>query len=62
MRPAFHVFEPGHRLQVTLGTGDFPTHIFNPKEYPDLLGGAYDVQRNGGAASFLTVPLAGSRR
>ncbi|WP_405133121.1 CocE/NonD family hydrolase [Nocardia sp. NBC_01388] len=59
VRPAFHVFEPGHRLRVTLGTGDFPTHIFNPKQYPDLLGGVYDVQRNGGAASFLTVPLAG---
>lgn len=59
IRPAFHVFEPGHRLQITIGSGDAPTHIFNPKDYPALLGGVYDVQRTEGAASFLTVPLAG---
>ncbi|MFE9578977.1 CocE/NonD family hydrolase [Nocardia sp. NPDC006044] len=58
IRPAFHVFEPGHRLQITIGSGDAPTHIVNPKDYPALLGGVYDVQRTEGAASFLTVPLA----
>ncbi|MEV6279786.1 CocE/NonD family hydrolase [Nocardia sp. NPDC051832] len=57
VRPAFHVLQPGHRLQVTLGTGDMPTHILNPKDYPALLGGSYEVQRNAAAASFLTVPL-----
>ncbi|MFB8278110.1 CocE/NonD family hydrolase [Nocardia colli] len=60
IRPAFHVFEPGHRLQITIGSGDAPTHIVNPKDYPALLGGVYDVQRTEGAASFLTVPLAGA--
>ncbi|MFJ4658850.1 CocE/NonD family hydrolase [Nocardia sp. NPDC088792] len=59
VRPAFHVFAPGHRLQITIGTGDFPTHILNPKDYPALLGSSYDIERNADAASFLTVPLAG---
>lgn len=58
VRPAFHVFQPGHRLQVTIGTGDAPTHIFNPKDYPALLGSSYDIQRNEHAASYLTLPLA----
>lgn len=58
VRPAFHVFQPGHRLQITLGSGDFPTHMLNPKDYPALLGGSYDIQRTDGAASFVTVPLA----
>ncbi|MFC9435989.1 CocE/NonD family hydrolase [Nocardia sp. NPDC057030] len=60
IRPAFHVFRPGHRLQITIGSGDAPTHILNPKDYPALLGGVYDIQRTEGAASFLTVPLAGA--
>ncbi|MFG1790127.1 CocE/NonD family hydrolase [Nocardia sp. NPDC049149] len=58
IRPVFHVFQPGHRLQVTIGSGDAPTHILNPKDYPALLGGVYDIQRIDGAASLLTVPLA----
>lgn len=58
IRPAFHVFAPGHRLQITIGTGDFPTHILNPKDYPALLGSSYDIQRNDTAASFLAIPLA----
>ncbi len=57
VRPSFHVFEPGHRLQITIGSGDAPTHILNPKDYPNLFGGAYDVQRNAGNASFMTLPL-----
>lgn len=36
--------------------------IFNPKDYPALLGGEYDIQRTGQAASFLTLPLAGLSR
>ncbi|MFD6162630.1 hypothetical protein ACFWF7_17865 [Nocardia sp. NPDC060256] len=51
-------FQPGHRLQVTIGSGDAPTHIVNPKDYPALLGGVYDIQRTEGAASFRTLPLA----
>lgn len=41
-----------------------PLHaiIFNPKDYPALLGGEYDIQRTGQAASFLTLPLAGLSR
>ncbi|MFI9510745.1 CocE/NonD family hydrolase [Nocardia sp. NPDC052566] len=62
VRPAFHVFQPGHRLQITIASGDLPTHILNPKDYPSLFGGAYDIQRTGSAASFLTVPLAGVSR
>ncbi|WP_280357281.1 CocE/NonD family hydrolase [Nocardia otitidiscaviarum] len=58
VRPAFHVLRPGHRLQITLGTGDMPTHLLNPKDYPALLGSSYDIRRHAGAASFLTVPLS----
>ncbi|WP_405498841.1 CocE/NonD family hydrolase C-terminal non-catalytic domain-containing protein [Nocardia sp. NBC_00511] len=58
IRPAFHVFASGHRLQVTLASGDAPTHILNPKDYPSLLGGSVDIQRGADAASYLTVPLA----
>ncbi len=57
VRPSFHVFEPGHRLQIAVGSGDAPTRILNPKDYPNLFGGAYDVQRNAGLASFMTLPL-----
>lgn len=57
VRPAFHVFEPGHRLQVTVASGDAPTHILLPKDYPNLFGGAYDVQRNAQFSSYLTIPL-----
>ncbi|MBF6333131.1 CocE/NonD family hydrolase [Nocardia transvalensis] len=58
VRPAFHIFRPGHRLQITIASGDAPTHILTPKDYPNLLGGTVDVQRNAEHASFVTVPLA----
>lgn len=58
VRPVFHVFQPGHRLQVTIGSGDAPTHILNPKDYPSLLGGSYDVQRDRAHSSYLVLPLA----
>jgi hypothetical protein len=47
----------GWRLRVTITTGDTP-HLFpSVAQTPRLLGGVYDVQRNGSAASLLTVPL-----
>lgn len=48
----------GWRLRVTITTGDTP-HLFpSVAQLPRLFGGIYDVQRNAGAASSLTVPLA----
>ncbi len=58
VRPAFHVFEPGHRLQITIASGDAPTHILGPKDYPALLGGTVEVRRTAEHPSFVTVPLA----
>lgn len=57
VRPAFHVFEAGHRLQLTIASGDAPTHILNPKDYPSLFGSSYDVLRTAQFSSHLTVPL-----
>jgi hypothetical protein len=52
------VLEPGHRLRVTLSSGDVP-HILAP---PDTVlagvGGMSTVHRGGDAQSFLTAGLA----
>jgi hypothetical protein len=43
---------------VTNPPGDTP-HLFPTlTQVPNLVGGIYQVQRNAGAASSLTVPLA----
>jgi len=43
---------------VTITTGDTP-HLFPTlAQVPHLVGGIYQVQRNAGAASELTVPVA----
>jgi uncharacterized protein len=56
--PTMAELPAGWRLRVTITTGDTP-HLF-PKvaQVPNLVGGIYQVQRNAGAASSLTVPLA----
>jgi len=58
IKPVFHVLEPGHRIQITIGTGDAPIHILNPQDYPTLLGGHYEIGRTTTAPSRITLPLA----
>ena len=48
----------GWRLRVTITTDETP-HLFpTAVQFPKLLGGIYQVQRDAGAPSLLTVPLA----
>jgi hypothetical protein len=56
--PTMAELPAGWRLRVTITTGDTP-HLFPTlTQVPNLVGGIYQVQRNAGAASSLTVPLA----
>ncbi|MGH9276042.1 MAG: CocE/NonD family hydrolase [Acidimicrobiales bacterium] len=57
IRPLFTTLEPGHRLRVTIGTGDFP-HLLPPfQAFPELVGGIYDVEHNQAALSWLDLPV-----
>jgi predicted acyl esterase len=58
VRPTFATLPAGHRLQLTIQTGQTPHLIAFPTDLPNLLGGVYNVQRTPDAASFLEVPLA----
>jgi putative CocE/NonD family hydrolase len=56
--PTMAELPTGWRLRVTITTGDTP-HLFPTlTQVPKLIGGIYQVQRNAGAASQLTVPVA----
>jgi uncharacterized protein len=56
--PTMAELPAGWRLRVTITTGDTP-HLFPTlTQVPNLVGGIYQVQRNAGAASSLTVPMA----
>jgi hypothetical protein len=48
----------GWRLRVTITTDDTPHLLPTAAQFPKLLGGIYQVQRDRAAASLLTVPLA----
>jgi hypothetical protein len=48
----------GWRLRVTVTTGDTPHLLPSLAQVPKLFGGVYQVERNAGAGSVLTVPLA----
>jgi uncharacterized protein len=48
----------GHRLRLTLDTGDTPHLLPTPAQVARLAGGVYEVQRNANASSFVTLPLA----
>jgi hypothetical protein len=56
--PTMTEIPSGWRLRVTITTGDTPHLLPSLAQVPKLFGGLYDVQRNAGAASSLTVPLA----
>ena len=46
------------RLRVSITTGDTPHLCPTLAQLPHMIGGIYQVQRNAGAASELTVPVA----
>jgi putative CocE/NonD family hydrolase len=48
----------GWRLRVTITTAETPHLVPTATQYPKLIGGVYQVQRNTGAASLLNVPLS----
>jgi len=56
--PTFAEIAKGDRLRVTLTTSDTPHLSPLPADLPNLVGGAYAVQRNKAHASFVNVPLA----
>ena len=56
--PTMAELPTGWRLRVTITTGDTP-HLFPTlAQLPHMIGGIYQVQRDAGAASELTVPVA----
>ena len=56
--PTFDTLEPGHRLRVSMATDDFP-HIFpDATQFPNLLLGSYQVERNSAYASGVELPLS----
>ncbi len=56
--PTMAELPTGWRLRVTITTGDTPHLLPSLAQLPGLIGGIYQVQRNSGAASELTVPVA----
>ncbi|MDR3415994.1 MAG: CocE/NonD family hydrolase [Nevskia sp.] len=57
VRPAFWMFEPGHRLRLRIGTGDLP-HLIPPPWNLSKLMGKYEIQRDAANPSRITLPLA----
>lgn len=56
--PTLAELAAGHRLRLTLATGDSPHLVPIPAQAANLAGGVYQVQRTAGAASYLEVPTA----
>lgn len=55
--PTFAELAPGHRLRVTIRTGD--SHLLpNPTQTADLSGGTYQLERDRSASSYLEVELS----
>ncbi|HEX4110772.1 MAG TPA: CocE/NonD family hydrolase [Solirubrobacteraceae bacterium] len=54
----FDTIEPGHRLRITVSTSETPHIIPTLTELTNLVGGAYQLQRNASAPSSLELPLA----
>jgi putative CocE/NonD family hydrolase len=55
--PTFATLEAGHRLRLTIATGETPHLLPLPGRWPDLLGGVYDIQRTAVLPSSVTVPM-----
>jgi hypothetical protein len=58
LAPAFTTLAAGHRLRVTLTTGDTPHLIPTLNQLPDLIGGVYQVHRGAADASSLQLSFA----
>jgi putative CocE/NonD family hydrolase len=56
--PTFAKVAKGHSVRLTLTTSDTPHLGFTPDQLQNLAGGAYQVQRNAAAASFVEIPTA----
>ncbi|RZS45186.1 hypothetical protein EV193_1011073 [Herbihabitans rhizosphaerae] len=57
VRPVFATLPAGHRLRVTVGTGDVPHLIPPPTTATSLLGGVYEVHHDRAAASWIDLPV-----
>ncbi|UYM03833.1 CocE/NonD family hydrolase [Solicola gregarius] len=57
VRPAFLTVPAGHRLRMTIGTGDLPHLLPPPLRLPQLLLGVYDVRHEAGAQSWVDLPI-----
>lgn len=57
IRPAFLTIPRGHRLRVTVGTGDLPHLLPPPTRLGSLAGGVYDVQHRERAQSWIDLPV-----
>jgi putative CocE/NonD family hydrolase len=53
--PTFARIAAGHRLRLTLATGDTPHVVPLPTEGLNLIGGVYQIQRTASAPSYLEV-------
>jgi putative CocE/NonD family hydrolase len=56
--PVMDTLAPGHRLRVTVATGDFPHTLPTLPESLNMVGGIYQVQRTASAASGVELPLS----
>jgi predicted acyl esterase len=56
--PTFARIAAGHRLRLTLSTGDTPHVAPVPAQILNLIGGIYQVQRTASAPSYLEVEQA----
>jgi len=59
VRPVFATLPTGHRLRISIGTGDLPHLTPTPSAAPDLLGGVYTLHHDTVAPSFLDLPVVG---
>ena len=55
--PTLATIPAGDRLRVTISTADVPHLAATPREYANLAGGIYQIQRTSAAPSSLTVEL-----
>jgi predicted acyl esterase len=59
--PTFARIAAGHRLRLSLATGDTPHVVPLPTEVLNLIGGVYQIQRTASAASYLEVEQTSPR-
>jgi predicted acyl esterase len=53
--PAFATIAPGHRIKVTVASGDSPHLLPSPQQLANLAGGVYELQ----PGSSVVLPFAG---